>query len=774
MSENRAEGVITPLAGLRVLQGSGGIDVAYCTKILADAGADVVVVEPPNGHPLRRRRVAPDDAGGPPSAMFDYLHAGKRSVLDGAGVDALLESADVLVADSLPIEWAELHSCHPALSAVVVTPFGLTGPWRDHASSDLTLQALSGGMAPRGDAARAPLMAGGEPTPWFAGAVAAVALLGVLSRVDVTRSGELLDVSQLEAAHLEHSMYPITYASMAGTPFHQLRGVPVPGIEPTSDGYVGFFVITGQQWLDFCALIGQPEWAEDESLFIAMERRRRAADLTGVIREWTTARTTGEIVEVASLMRIPVAPIGNGRTIPEIDHFVDQQWLVRNPAGFLQPRRPYRFRGEPVAVPRAAPRADETYPDTVWASTEGDVSSRTADRGRSELPLAGVRVADFTAFWAGPLAAQILAGLGAEVVHIEGPRRPDGIRMNTIRKIGDEKWWEWSPLFGGANTDKRAVAIDLSTASGHEIAMRLLATCDVMIENFSPRVVEQLGLGPDVVRAANPRLTVVRMPAFGVGGPWRDRVGFAQTIEQASGLAFLTGYEGESPVMPNGMCDPIAGVHAAIAALIALRQRDATGFGQVVEAPMIGGALNTAAEQVVEYTAYGHLLTSAGNASPFREQLVVRCAGSDQWVAITIPDDAAWAAIGQATGAACGDELEAWCAGREPAEIEALGEALGIPVARVLWAHELIDLPQLIERQFFEELTHPVTGTHPYIAFPVRFSDGPHRWNRTAAPTLGVDNVDLLTELGYSAGAIDQLGADGVIAQEVASGQSGW
>jgi crotonobetainyl-CoA:carnitine CoA-transferase CaiB-like acyl-CoA transferase len=774
MSETAAEGVITPLAGLRVLQGSGGIEVAYCAKILADGGADVVVVEPPDGHPLRRRRVAPDDAGGPPSAMFDYLHAGKRSVLDGAGVEALMERGDVLVADSLPIEWAELHSRHPALSAVVITPFGLTGPWRDHASSDLTLQALSGGMAPRGDAARAPLMAGGEPTPWFAGAVAAVALLGVLSRVDVTRSGELLDVSQLEAAHLEHSMYPITYASMAGTPFHQLRGVPVPGIEPTSDGYVGFFVITGQQWLDFCALIGQPEWAEDESLFIAMERRRRSADLTGVIREWTTARTTGEIVEIASLMRIPVAPIGNGRTIPEIDHFVDQEWLVRNPDGFLQPRRPYRFRGEPVVVPRAAPRAEETYADTGWGSTERDVSSRTADRNGGELPLAGVRVADFTAFWAGPLAAQILAGLGAEVVHIEGPRRPDGIRMNTIRKIGDEKWWEWSPLFGGANTDKRAVAIDLSTASGHEIAMRLLATCDVMIENFSPRVVEQLGLGPDVVRAANPRLTVVRMPAFGVGGPWRDRVGFAQTIEQASGLAFLTGYEGESPVMPNGMCDPIAGVHAAIAALIALRQRDATGFGQVVEAPMIGGALNTAAEQVVEYTAYGHLLTSAGNASPFREQLVVRCAGSDQWVAITIPDDAAWAAIGQATGAACGDELEAWCAGREPAEIEALGEALGIPVARVLWAHELIDLPQLIERQFFEELTHPVTGTHPYIAFPVRFSDGPHRWNRTAAPTLGADNVALLTELGYSAGAIDQLRADGVIAQEVASGQSGW
>ena len=133
-------------------------------------------------------------------------------------------------------------------------------------------------------------------------------------------------------------MYPVTYASMAGFPFHQSRGVPVPGIEPTADGYVGFFVITGQQWLDFCALIERPEWTEDTTLFVALERRLRADRLLGPIREWTTQRTTAEIVEIASLMRIPVAPIGNGRTIPEIDHFVDRNgWLLRNPAGSCSP-----------------------------------------------------------------------------------------------------------------------------------------------------------------------------------------------------------------------------------------------------------------------------------------------------------------------------------------------------------------------------------------------------------------------------------------------------
>jgi crotonobetainyl-CoA:carnitine CoA-transferase CaiB-like acyl-CoA transferase len=329
-------------------------------------------------------------------------------------------------------------------------------------------------------------------------------------------------------------------------------------------------------------------------------------------------------------------------------------------------------------------------------------------------------------------------------------------------------------LFCGANTNKRGVAVDLATPDGHEIAMRLLATCDVMIENFSPRVVEQLGLGPDVVLAANPRLNVVRMPAFGVGGPWRDRVGFAQTIEQASGLAFLTGYDGESPVMPNGMCDPVAGVHAAVAALLALAARERTGRGQVVEAPMIGGALNTAAEQLVEFSAYGHLMTSAGNASPFAEQTVVRCAGDDQWVAITMPDDDARRAVVAAIGGSDVETLARWCRSRGPDEIEALGVRLRVPIARVAWPHEVVAYEQLVARGFFEQLDHPVTGTHPYISFPVRFSDGPHRWNRRPAPTLGGDNESLLRELGYDDVSIERLAADGVIATAVASDQRGW
>ncbi|MCE9622639.1 MAG: CoA transferase [Actinomycetia bacterium] len=747
---------VAPYGELRVLQLSGGIEVAYCTKVLADAGADVAFVEPSNGHPLRSR-----------APLFAYLHSGKRSIRDDAqSLEQLLAKTDVVVADALPMPWDELHREYPHLTVAVITPYGLTGPWAGRAASDLTLQAAAGGMAPRGAIGKAPLMVGGEPSYWFAGAVAAASVLGVLPR-HATGGGELIDISILEATHLEHGMNPVTFASMAQRPFQTSRGTPVPGIEPTSDGYVGFFVITGQQWLDFCALIGQPQWTEDERLFIATERRLRADELLGPIREWTRSQTTEEIVEIASLMRIPVAPIGNGATLANIDQFVAEEWFVQNPDGFTQPRRPYRFENERIPLPS---KTDAVGAGTVQHWT---VKAKPASVD-SALPLAGIRVADFTGFWAGPLAGGILAGLGADVIHIEGPKKPDGIRMNTIRPMTEDGWWEWSPLFCGTNTNKRDLTVDLSTPDGREIALRLLATSDVMIENFSPRVVDQLGLGPDIVRAKNSRIIVVRMPAFGLSGPWRDRVGFAQTIEQAAGLAFVTGYTGEAPVIPNGMCDPLAGVFGAIAALVALAERTRTGAGQVVESAMIGAALNTAAEQLIDYSATGRIHTSLGNGSSLLEQDVFRCLGDDQWVAISIPDDAAMSVVGDLTGAQSMPALAAWCAERSA---EAVTDALwshGIPVSPVFWAQQTIDNPQFVARGFFESVTHPICGTHPYISWPGRFSAGPALWNRSPSPTMGQHNAEILAELGFDRGQIEDFSSRQVISDGVLTQKHGW
>ena len=212
----------------------------------------------------------------------------------------------------------------------------------------------------------------------------------------------------------------------------------------------------------------------------------------------------------------------------------------------------------------------------------------------------------------------MLATLGADVIHIESIQRPDGMRMTGGMFAGaKEAWWEYSFFFLNSNTNKRAITLDLTNQRGIEIAKRLIATSDIVIENFSPRVMEGFGLDWDAIHAINPRCIFTRMPAFGLDGPWRDNVGFAQTMEQMTGLAWCTGHVEDRPRIQRGPCDPISGMHAVFATLVALFERDALGRGVQIECTMVEGALNAAAEQVIEASAYGNVLSRDGNRSPW-------------------------------------------------------------------------------------------------------------------------------------------------------------
>ena len=245
-----------------------------------------------------------------------------------------------------------------------------------------------------------------------------------------------------------------------------------------------------------------------------------------------------------------------------------------------------RSRRAPGALPKCRdsdPPAPGSPPDLGGDTRTGALAAagqRTHGATRHDaLPLSGIRVADFTAFWAGPVATQVLAALGADVIKVEGVRRPDGMRFAGGRPPTWDQWWEWGPVFLCSNTNKRGISIELSIPQGRQLALDLIARSDLVIENFSPRVMANFDLEWDAVSAANPQAIMVRMPAFGLDGPWRDRVGFAQTMEQATGMAWMTGHLDGPPIIPRGACDPLAGLHAAFAAIAALVVRDRTGTG---------------------------------------------------------------------------------------------------------------------------------------------------------------------------------------------------
>jgi len=186
-------------------------------------------------------------------------------------------------------------------------------------------------------------------------------------------------------------------------------------------------------------------------------------------------------------------------------------------------------------------------------------------------PLQGLRIVELAGIGPGPFCGMLLADLGADVVKVESIQRPDGMRF--AGSVRNETMWEWNHVFHGANTGKRDVTLNIDSPEGRELILRLIAGADVVAENFSARVLDHWGLGFDALHAHNPRLLLLRMPAFGLSGPWRDNTGFAQTMEQMSGLAWVTGHPEDQPRIQRGPCDPLAGMHAVFSLLVALAER---------------------------------------------------------------------------------------------------------------------------------------------------------------------------------------------------------
>lgn len=788
----------SPLSGLRVVDLSTWIGGAYCTKLLADGGAEVIKVESPEGDPLRRwsasgALIPPGEDG----ALFNFLGASKQGVVadpesqaDRRSVEELLASADAAIwsrgsalADAPRFAPRELLRAHPHLIVTALTPFGLEGPWRDNAATEFTLQAWSGGIVglARGRPDRAPVYVGGQVGEWLSGVFAAIGTLVSLRRTG--SEGELVDVSMLEALAMCLTYYPVTFNDQLGRPMRRRRFVPTPGVGAARDGLVGLGCGTGQQWLDFCAMVEHPEWTEDPKLFLD-----RTA-LAPTIDAWIADRGTDEVLDLASAFRIPNAPIGHGANMPTFEHFRAREAFVANPLdGATNPRSPIRLSTGRLRIPEPAPRLGQHA--IAGLLPRGDGRRPRGSDGPSGLPFDGLRILDMTAYWAGPLASHLLALLGAEVIHLESSNRPDGARLVGGVPQTEDQYWEKGPIFAALNTNKKSLTIDFRDPRGIDLVRRFAATCDVVIENYTPRVLDQMGLGYETLKADRPDLVMVRMPGFGLEGPWRDVAAFAFVIEDASGLTWLTGHPDLLPFEPYCIGDPNAGLHALFGLLVALQHRERTGEGGLVEAAMVDAAANVAAEQVIEASAYGAVLSRGGNRGPAAApQGVYQVAGPDEWgrddcwVAIAVADDAQWRALRRALGdpgwaadpaldTAAGRrgghdridaELQEWCRSRRGDEVVELLWGAGVPVGKVMQPHRQPDLPQLESRDFFEEVDHPVIGRSRYSTVPMRLSQGPGRFHRRHAPLLGEHTDELLAGVGLSASEIASLKADGVI-----------
>ena len=786
------------LAGLRVVEIAGDIAGPYCTKLLTDLGAEVTKIEPPAGDPTRRWGPFPDHHPEPSrSGLFEYLNAGKRGATldlasDSGVADARRLIADAhLLVDALPpgtldrhgLDIHTLESLNPGLVVVRISDFGQHGPLRDRDATALTIQAASGWVNTR-DPDRPPVQAGGRISEYVAGGYAALAALTALR---AARSGRLIDVdvSVLESL-LSTLPYPMLMAERMrtlGLPTNT-RAALMMGIVRAADGFIGINCLTGQHWLDVCAMLGLPEYGEHQTAIMLGGPER--AEFFAKAQPWLSDQTVAEILELSQAMRIPASPVNDGATVLQCPQYLERGFFVDGGGdgwSFRRPGAPFRLSRTPVLAPRPAPA-----PGARATFTTGTGSSRwrAADAAVDpSKPFADVKVLDLSTFWAGAYLTCYLGAFGAEIVKVESVQRPDGHRYSGAWSHEGDRWYERSAMWQGTNLNKRDITLDLTSEQARDIARRLARDADVVVENFSPRVVEQFGLDYESLKGLNPDVILVRMPGFGLQGPWRDYVGWALNFEQTSGMAAVTGYAEGPPCNLQGPADPIVGVHAGVALLAALEHRRRTGEGQLIEVAQIEVAACVAAEPVIEFSMNAAVEPRQGNRSRGHVQGVYPTAVGDEWVAISVRHDTDWAGMVDAMGrlpllrdprfasadqrATAHDEFDTvvadWTRTQTASEIVNALSAQHVPAEQVLTADRMYDIAQLDVRGYYEAVEHPLTGVHRYPGWPFTMTPGPSRHHRFTAPTLGQHNDEILRGLGLSGDEVEDLRARCVIGE---------
>jgi len=792
MGDDESTPAPRPLTGTRVLQVGTGIAAGYAGKLFVDAGAEVLAVEPPDGDPLRRWSATGADTVTAPGPLFAHLAAGKGSVVGFATdthVQELIDGAD-LVIETGELDLDAVRAGRPRLVVVSVTPFGRTGPLADRPATEFTVQAECGSIAGRGVPERPPVQAGGRTAEWAAGLYAAVAGAAALSGVRAGGEGSVIDASWLEAMTVSTNlfadpMWSIMTALMGIDPPGDPRSVETPSIYPTADGWIGFNTNGPQHAEAFLRLVEREDLIE-AGYVNAGTRMANRIEFDGWVRDWTTRHTTAEILERAAALRVPTARVNDAATVVQEEQLVARDFYAPAPDGRgVVPRSHYLIDGERAPVP---PPVHDLGSDAGWSRTPRPVHAAAPSNAGpppATAPLEGLKVLDVTSWWAGPANTQLLAALGADVVHVESIAHPDPMRYAAaVMFLDRDRWWELSSFYLCINTNKRGITLDLGTPDGVALAERLIGWADVVVENYTPRVMPKFGLGWERVHELNPQAVMVRQPAFGLDGPWAERLGFAQNMEQMCGMAFLTGHADQEPLVPRGPCDPLGGAHAAFATLAALARREQTGTGCLVEVPLIEGALNLMAEPVVEHSVTGRIMGRDGNRSAHAApQGLYPCADDERGVAVSVATDEQWQALaallGEASLAADPEladlagrrrhhdrvdaAVAAWAACRTVDDAVAALLAVGVPAARLTDPRRVHQHPQHVARGYFEDTPHPVLGSLPVMGMPFRLS-GRARWNRLPAPVMGEHNAEVLGGLlGLEEAELTRLAAAGVV-----------
>ncbi|MDP6549190.1 MAG: CoA transferase [Dehalococcoidia bacterium] len=796
------------LEGIRVLDLTER-EGHLCGRLLADLGAEVIKIEPLEGDPSRR--VGPFSGNGPgieSSLTFINLNTNKKGVTldlsaeDGRqafrllarGADAVIETFAPGTLEAWDLDYETLSNDNPGLVMVSITGFGLTGPYRHFKAPSIVCTAMGGVMSLCGSPDRPPL-AELQNVPYdLASAFAAYGALLALRHKEATGQGQRVEVSCQEVSASQQHII-VNYSSNAtvlvrpGNRSAVGGGMPY-GIYPADDGFIHLVVIATAHWRSFVEWMGSPDLFTDPMWDNRHLRIDNHEIIEPITMEFTQQVPKADLFLQGQAHHITVGPINRPDEFIRDSHFRERDLdaEVQHPVigRHRLMRSPFRLSDTPAELFRPAPLLGEHNSEVLKAKPAAAASRRrTAGRSTApSAPLEGIRVLDFTLAIAGPYLARLLAENGAEVIKVESRVRQQRGRISP--GLDPRLILQGKVTFDEMNRSKRCIAVDMSTEEGRQVIKKLVPHCDVVLENFSPRVMDNWGLGYQELRTLRRDILMVRLPGFGTTGPYRNNVGLAAVAMGMTGMYHLWSYS-DSPEPagpPVWTPDYLSAAFGGVAVLAALRHRDLTGQGQLIELSQVDAAAFAMGNVYLDHAVNGYLPPPMGNRHRYlAPHGAYPCKGDDAWCVIAVQNEDEWQALCRVLGSPAWrqeerfstmeqrlshqDELDQrlgeWTREYTPHQVMLMLQKEGVPAGAVQHGETLFMDPHLRARGFLAPVEDPDTGPIEYPGTFVRLSETPGKVERCHA--LGEDNLAVIGGLlNMSEEEIRGLEQSGVLA----------
>ncbi len=781
------------LDGIRVLDVAEPLG-AFVSRVLGDLGADVIKIEPPDGDPGRHLSPFVSNDQECLSLPFVRANLSKRSIVldfdqreDQERFRMLAEQADMVVSTEGIAAWAargidleRLSTFYPHLIWLAFSTFGLSGPYSAYAGNDIVAEAMGGLAYIQGDDAKPPCVSPCGQGVYLASIQAAFGALMALWERRSSGRGQLVEASVHEVlANLYFLL--VNYGLWSDIPYRigASNFMPPNGYYPCKDGHIFIAALMPHLWKKLVEVVGDPR-LQDEALRDADYRNDHPERVDPILREFTARFDRWSLMEKLQHHGVPAAPWSTVADVASNTHLNARDFFVdfeQPPFGKLRNAGPmFRASTSPLRIRRPAPQLGE-HQQEVLAETLSQATRKTSTSAaptRRGLPLQGVRVLDLSRAWAGPYGTRYLADFGADVIKVESATFSDP------REPGN-------PGYGEVNRNKRPITLNFQTSEGQELIKRLVAISDVVVENFSPRVMTKYELDYDHLLDVRPDLIMVSLPGYGRSGPHGNFVSFGGPLMAYTGMSLLWGYPDSPPDARVKVAQPdyISSTTQALAVIAALHHRARTGQGQYIEIAQVEAAVASLEPVYLDYFANGVVAEPMGNRNPNAvPQGCYPCIGHEAWCVMSCTTDAQWRALATLLGEealaddpafktaadrwARHDELDDRISARTrewtPYQLMRELQAVGVPAGVMQTAEDLWRDVQLCHRNYTVMMEHPDLGMVEHPGMTVRLHATPGHIQRPVGRLGEANDAVFRGLLGLSTDDISRLAEAGVIA----------